>query len=739
MGGESKLTHLRTAGENGALDGTSIGVVAANGYDAEIATGQDAGAEGAEPLTLTEAAGRPSARSVYAVFLLFVTTDILLSVDSGALPVALPQITTRYHLSRFGQGLLGALSPAGFALATTFVGVLLQSRSPRSMLTAGLAITALCSAAFAAAPTPAVLFLTRLGYGVAYAVFFVFAPVWITLFAPEHRATSWISLIQAGAPIGAVVGMDCAGVVAGASLSWRITFFIQGIVIAACMVAFCFVPKRLVDGDGEGTADYSVPASNVSAGDAGTAAISRNVDCPPRRNLGQDDHHAHVRRGHVLDLALSPRLGGLFHPHLELSPHERQQSRTSPMSTVGSTSAGPRSSDNSHHRGIRYDSLMTDDDARDGNGHSDSPERHGRRELSPLQLPAMAIDMSGRADECIHDSDEVLIAGPGSSDHVDRGNTRQSTSIVRVEPGNSLVTSPSRVVQDPWTEEDEDPRLRTRALYRHMAGPSLALEPDALNSVLLPTWREQLALLAGNRVFVYASLALGFLTFTVEGIRYWVVLYRTEVFHDDLGSVVAAFTLVSATAPILGMFLGGGMIDSIGGYRTKEGVARSMRILMIFSLCAGPSAAAILLGDLGTTSSLKGFAISTWFLLFFGGAHVAPLTGIMIAVVPSEMKSLGSAVSLLVNHVIGFFFAPFGIGIIANARGIKLGFQTVISMSAVAILFALLGWLAAEKEASRRQSGYSQVSTIGLSGRQVLQSAIPSEPEVTRSAPALPT
>lgn len=207
-----------------------------------------------------------------------------------------------------------------------------------------------------------------------------------------------------------------------------------------------------------------------------------------------------------------------------------------------------------------------------------------------------------------------------------------------------------------------------------------------------------MANLLANKVFVYSSLALGFLTFTVEGIRYWVVLYRTEVFRDDLSTVVASFTVVSSTAPILGMFFGGGVIDRAGGYRTKEGVARSLRILMFFSLLAGPSAAAVLLNDIGTKSSLRLFAVYIWFLLFFGGAHVAPLTGIMISVVPPEMRSLSSAVSLLVNHVIGYFLAPFGIGILANIRGIKLGFQTVISFSAVAISCCFAAWAMAERD-----------------------------------------
>jgi MFS family permease len=590
------------------------------------------------PLSDIEAA--PTSRHVWAVFFLFVVTDVLLSVDSGALPVALPSISARFDLTRFNQGTLGALSPAGFALATTYVGVLLQHHSPRYLLTAGLGVTAVASTAFAAAPTPALLYLSRFCYGVAYAVFFIFAPVWITMYAPENRATSWISMIQAGAPIGAVAGLVCGGIVAGNDLSWRITFFIQAAVIGACMAAFSVVPSRFIDGG--------------SSAEALTASSNQTA---------------------------SP----LAHHHLP----EATTFSTSPR--PGARSAGLRPSSS----GVRAEVICASTTVRSS---SLSPKLAAQSAIATLphlsgqQVQPASTDLS----------EVVLLSSPRENQTAIGG--------IRVRTGGPVLGGSGENLQELSNLQDEDHHVSllvdggseainagsSTYLARRQRDPSVA-ESEA-TSKLKPTLSEQLAMLASNRVFVNASLALGFLTFTVEGIRYWVVLYRTEVFHEELSTVVAAFTLVSSTAPILGMFFGGGLIDRCGGYRTKEGVARSMRILMGFSLCAGPSAALILLGDIGTKSSLRFFSFSTWLLLFFGGAHVAPLTGIMIAAVPDDMRPLSSAVSLLVNHIVGFFFAPFGVGILANMKGIKMGFQAVISASAVAITFGFLGWLAAEKD-----------------------------------------
>lgn len=540
----------------------------------------------------------PTASQTYTVFLLFIITDILLSVDAGALPVALPDISARFKLSRFLQGTVGALSPAGFAVATTSVGVLLTRRSPRNLLVTGLATTAAASICFAAAPGTAFLLLARTMYGTAYAVFFVFAPVWISMYAPEARATSWIGVLQAGAPIGAVLGMVCGGVVANKGVSWRVTFVLQGIGIMLCTGAFAAVPRRFVDGGGE---------IKLGVGETGSA-----IDANGKQ--------------------------------------------------IGSGEAGRRKS------GKGYEEIG-------GNELGDI----GSGEVAPV----VPLDDQG-ADVEAGRGDGNMVRPDGAEK---RNGVGQMRSVTRNDGGGGRRATP-RV----------SPRVQLAELWK-------------------------------NKVFVYASLALGFLTFTVEGIRFWVVLYRTEVFGEDLSTVVAAFTIVSSTAPILGMFFGGGCIDKAGGYRTADGVARSLRILMLFSLFAGPSAAAVLIGDIGTTSSLKFFSVSVWFLLFFGAAHVAPLTGIMIAVVPDEARSISSAVSLLVNHVIGYSLAPFAVGIIADLRGIKLGFQTVIMAAALAIFFGFAAWVASEKLAYAERTALLRESSlsadaVGDSGREKLMETV---------------
>lgn len=494
------------------------------------------------------------------------------------------------------------------------------------------------------------------------------------MFAPDNRATSWISVIQAGAPIGAVVGLVIGGVVAGHDRSWRITFFLQAAMIAACTAAFAVVPSRFVDGDQLAAAGSGAGPINVDADANACAGTSANPNANP---------NAKTNTNTIPNASMST--SATSNPNASTSANTNTNAGANPDGHANANSnVNANAGVNSAPPALAGGSDPKASPLRYRRGTNPSSPKHSQ------DISASAAEIEGYGDVGTGEGGKKAAAYEADSgDHfvlpISTGMSSDNVGIgaEQVRGGQSRGDS----------FEPEEPLTPLRGGLFGRADPT-----RSASRVTKFTPREQLAQLLANKVFFYSSLALGFLTFTVEGIRYWVVLYRTEVFGDDISTVVASFTLVSSTAPILGMFFGGGVIDRAGGYRTKEGVARSLRILMFFSLLAGPSAAAILLNDIGTTSSLRFFAIYIWFLLFFGGAHVAPLTGIMIAVVPPEMRSLSSAVSLLVNHVIGYFLAPFGIGILANMRGIKLGFQTVISFAAIAISCCFMAWAMAERD-----------------------------------------
>lgn len=82
---------------------------------------------------------------------------------------------------------------------------------------------------------------------------------------------------------------------------------------------------------------------------------------------------------------------------------------------------------------------------------------------------------------------------------------------------------------------------------------------------LLPV-TKQLRIITRSSVFVLLTGALSSLCFVVTGIQFWITEYMLAVIRGNYGTVLIAFSAVSATAPTLGVVIGGNVIDRLGGY-----------------------------------------------------------------------------------------------------------------------------------------------------------------------------
>lgn len=88
------------------------------------------------------------------------------------------------------------------------------------------------------------------------------------------------------------------------------------------------------------------------------------------------------------------------------------------------------------------------------------------------------------------------------------------------------------------------------------------------------------------RVFVWTSLGLSALYFVVAGIQFWITQYIVEVLQVEYRDALGAFTVVSATGPVFGVVFGGWLVDYLGGYKGKEGVARTTKLILTFGIFA---------------------------------------------------------------------------------------------------------------------------------------------------------
>ena len=63
------------------------------------------------------------------------------------------------------------------------------------------------------------------------------------------------------------------------------------------------------------------------------------------------------------------------------------------------------------------------------------------------------------------------------------------------------------------------------------------------------------------------------------------------------------------------------------------------------------------------------FAVMVWFMLFFGGFVLPPLTGIMLNTVPEYHRGQANSLATLSYNLIGYFPAPSWYGLVSSLTG----------------------------------------------------------------------
>lgn len=142
--------------------------------------------------------------------------------------------------------------------------------------------------------------------------------------------------------------------------------------------------------------------------------------------------------------------------------------------------------------------------------------------------------------------------------------------------------------------------------------------------------------LVSNCVFVGLCLTLTGIYFVVTGIQYWMPSYMKNTLGttEDMGATV--YMVLTFSGPISGVIVGGVATSYLGGYNTKGGQIIQCVFGLLAVACAAPIA---------FFPSLTGFAIFMWLLLFFGGAVVPPVTGIMLNSVPEMQRTAASSIA----------------------------------------------------------------------------------------------
>ena len=184
------------------------------------------------------------------VYILFLISNILISMDHGSIPAStleLRSLTPRDQTI----GLFGSLVYVGNIIGSLIFFTLINKYNRKYLLLLSLVSNSICLFTFVISSNIPFLFLNRIVIGIFQAYITIYLPVWCNQFGERSYRTFMIAFVQFGSPIGIFLGYLIASVAIEEQLyaGWKFAFVIQGILILILMVVFLFVPEIYFEQD----------------------------------------------------------------------------------------------------------------------------------------------------------------------------------------------------------------------------------------------------------------------------------------------------------------------------------------------------------------------------------------------------------------------------------------------------------------------------------------------------------
>ncbi|CAK84475.1 unnamed protein product (macronuclear) [Paramecium tetraurelia] len=183
------------------------------------------------------------------------------------------------------------------------------------------------------------------------------------------------------------------------------------------------------------------------------------------------------------------------------------------------------------------------------------------------------------------------------------------------------------------------------------------------------------------KLWLCCTIVISILYFIVTGIQFWMTDYMIHEMHQDKQTVNIVFAIVSITAPVFGCITGGLIAQKLGGYQR----AKSLYVCVLYcSLCCISAA------PVPFTETFWFGALCLWLLLFFGGAIVPPLMGIMLSSVPKHLKAFANSSTTMFQNLFGFLPAPSIYGFLMERYNSQVAVFALMYYSFVGLLVMLL-------------------------------------------------
>ena len=164
--------------------------------------------------------------------------------------------------------------------------------------------------------------------------------------------------------------------------------------------------------------------------------------------------------------------------------------------------------------------------------------------------------------------------------------------------------------------------------------------------------------------------------------------------------------------------IGGWLIDKLGGYKDDSGQSG----VVALRVCSYLGAGAVLFACISAfTLNFWIVLISIWLVLFFGGAILPALTGIIINAVGEECKNMASSFSMFMYNIVGYAMAPFLSGVVSDAANDMVwGWRLIMLMSIPSILCAVLAYFAIKAQVEKAAAEDATTAKSKMRKRQSL-------------------
>ena len=192
---------------------------------------------------------------------------------------------------------------------------------------------------------------------------------------------------------------------------------------------------------------------------------------------------------------------------------------------------------------------------------------------------------------------------------------------------------------------------------------------------------------------LYITITFGMCSiyFIVTGIQLWMTKYLIEILEGEQLLVNTIFSIISVTAPLSGVILGGTFSDQYGGYKGENAI-KAIKMCIAFGFISF-----VFAFPMGFLFQLIYLCILLWTFLFFGAAIIPIGTGIMISSVPKDCQATSSSISQLIFNLFGYFSSPMLTGYIMDRfidkrQGFIWGMRVVFWWVIFTLIFFILSY-----------------------------------------------